>query len=157
MPSRLHHADDLPCLQQTVEGVSACPPTKAAARIPTVLFGRALVGLLLFDLLRLCHSFNKLHRFVTAWRVASQTAPSDMVSRVSSAVNRACIWYPKRVLCLQRSAVTTCLLRSCGVSATMVIGVQSLPFKAHAWSEVNGNPINERREVQRFYTVLERL
>jgi len=83
-------------------------------------------------------------------------APTDAVERISKAVNYACVAYPKRVLCLQRSAVTTCLLRSWGVPAQMVMGAQKVPFKAHAWTEVDGRAINERREVQKIYGVWER-
>ena len=71
------------------------------------------------------------------------------------AVNHACVWYPKRVLCLQRSAVTTCVLRNCGVPASMVMGAQTLPFKAHAWTEVDERPITNRA-VQTIYSVWER-
>jgi hypothetical protein len=38
----------------------------------------------------------------------------------------------------------------------MAIGAQNLPFKAHAWTEVNGRAINERRDVQRLYAIWER-
>jgi hypothetical protein len=81
--------------------------------------------------------------------------PEGEIDRVCAAVNYACVWYPKRVLCLQRSVVTTCLLRRCGVPARMVMGARSLPFKAHAWTEVDGRAINERRDVQRIYSPLE--
>jgi hypothetical protein len=52
--------------------------------------------------------------------------------------------------------VTTCLLRTCGIPAQMVIGAQEFPFKAHAWTEVDGRAINERRDVQKVYLVWER-
>lgn len=120
------------------------------------LVWRALVGLLAFDLLGLGRDFAKMHRIVGAWRTAPRTAPGDIVGQVCQAINYACVWYPKRVLCLQRSAVTTCLLRSCGVSSSMVMGAQNLPFKAHAWTEVDDRAINERRDVQKIYGVLER-
>jgi hypothetical protein len=71
-------------------------------------------------------------------------------------MNYACVFYPKHVLCLQRSAVTTCLLRDCGVPAKMVMGAQKVPFKAHAWTEVNCSAVNERRNVQKVYAVWER-
>jgi hypothetical protein len=48
------------------------------------------------------------------------------------------------------------LLRRCGIPASMVMGAQMLPFKAHAWTEVDGRAINERREVQKVYTAWER-
>jgi hypothetical protein len=47
-------------------------------------------------------------------------------------------------------------MRSVGVTAHMVIGAQKVPFKAHAWTEVNGAAINERKEVKSIYGVWER-
>jgi len=55
---------------------------------------------------------------------------------------------PQVVLCLQRSAVTTCLLRKCGVRRDGN-WPQKFPSKLHAWTEVDGQAINERRDVQR--------
>src|SRR6266446_3353174 len=43
------------------------------------------------------------------------------VRQVCAGVERARIWYPKKVQCLQRSAVLSCLLRREGVPARMVI------------------------------------
>lgn len=120
------------------------------------LFWKALVGLLAFDLMGLGRNFARLHRTVRSWPVARTLAQRDVLDRVCDAVNHACAWYPKRALCLQRSVVTACLLRSNGVPAQMVLGAQKLPFKAHAWVEVNGNVINERRDVRSIYGVWER-
>jgi hypothetical protein len=97
-----------------------------------------------------------LHRIVRSWNVSGEKAPPEVTDRVCNAVNHACVWYPKRALCLQRSAVTTCLLRNCGVSAQMVMGAQKLPFKAHAWVEVGGRPVNERTDVQSIFGIWER-
>jgi hypothetical protein len=120
------------------------------------LFWRSLIALLTFDLLRFSRDFSKMHDFVRNWTLAPFSAPSDAIDQVCKAVNFACVWYPRRVLCLQRSAVLTCLLRSSGVAAQMVIGAQKFPFKAHAWTEVNNHAINERRDVQSIYLVWER-
>src|SRR5260370_40725543 len=120
------------------------------------LFWKAVIGLTAFDLLLLVRNFAPLHRIVRNWKSSERKAPPDTTERVCDAVNLACCWYPKRALCLQRSAVTTCLLRSCGVLAEMVIGAQKLPFKAHAWVEVNGRAVNERTDVQTIYGVWER-
>ena len=117
---------------------------------------KALLGLLIFDARGLGHDFASMHRMVRQWPVSRPTTDDFVVERVCEAVNNACVWYPKRVLCLQRSAVTTCLLRYCGVPAKMVMGAQDLPFKAHAWTEVDGQAINERRDVQKAYGILER-
>lgn len=70
------------------------------------------------------------------------TLASDAVERICSAVDMACAWYWKEALCLQRSAATSCLLKSHGIFAQMVIGAQELPFKAHAWVEVDCCVVN---------------
>lgn len=120
------------------------------------LFWKAFIGLLAFDVLGLGRNFAKLHRTVRNWPVSNKIQHLNVTDRVCEAVNYACAWYPKRALCLQRSAVTACVLRSCGVPAQMVLGAQKLPFKAHAWVEVNGFAVNERRDVQTIYGVWER-
>ena len=121
-----------------------------------ILFWEALVGLLLYDLFLFGRNFRRMRRFVMNWKIVQRRAAPDVVDQVCKAVNYAGVWYPKRVLCLQRSAVTTCLLRSQGIPAQMVTGAQKAPFKAHAWTEVNGRAINERRDVQAIYGVWER-
>jgi hypothetical protein len=117
---------------------------------------QALGGLLAFDLLRFGHNFARMHDFVSRHSVSHRPRRSGVVYRVCQAVDYACVWYPKRVLCLQRSAVTTCLLRRYGVNANMVMGAQKLPFRAHAWTEVDGCAVNECTDVQKIYAVWER-
>jgi hypothetical protein len=122
----------------------------------SLLFWKAFLGLLAFDLFGLGRNFALLHRAVRGWPLANKIAHSTVVERVCEAINYACACYPKQALCLQRSVVTTCLLRSCGVPAQMVLGAQKLPFKAHAWVEVNGRVVNERRDVRAIYGTWDR-
>lgn len=125
-------------------------------QVPRLLFLKALVGLLAFDLYGYSRDFRKLYRYVKNSPVSPRECHQGVVEEACKAVNYACVWYPKHVLCLQRSAVLTCLLRDCGVAAEMVMGAQIMPFKAHAWTEVEGKAINERRDVTTFYSALER-
>lgn len=121
------------------------------------IFWQAFVGLLCFDLMLSLRDFATVHRIVRRWEVAEpRRTDARLITRICDAVNYACIWYPKRVLCLQRSAVTTCILRSHGIDAQWALGAQRLPFKAHAWVEVDGKPINERVDVQSIYTLWEK-
>jgi hypothetical protein len=117
---------------------------------------KAFLLLLAFDVLGYGRSFSRMHKLVEAWKASPHVPTPETVELVCQAVNRARVWYPKRVLCLQASAVTTCLLRSYGVPSTMVIGSQVLPFKAHAWTEVNGRAVNERSDVQTLYLIWDR-
>jgi hypothetical protein len=121
-----------------------------------MLFLRALLMLVAYDVLCNFSAFGRIHKIVKRWRVARRLADDDAINRVCMAVNHACIWYPKQVLCLQCAFVTTYLLRKNGVPAHMVMGAQKLPFKAHAWVEVDGRAINERSNVQKTYAVWDR-
>jgi len=82
-----------------------------------------------------------------------QAASADDLCR---AMDLACAFYPKRVMCLQRSAATTLLLRRYGIEAEMVIGAQMLPFKSHAWVELDGKVINDKPYMLELYRPLER-
>ena len=121
-----------------------------------MLFIRALLTLFAYDVLSTFCRFETIYSMVKDWRVARAPSGQDTINRVCMAVNYACIWYPKQALCLQRSFVTTYLLRKHGVSAHMVLGAQKLPFKAHAWVEVDGQAINERSNVRATYAVWDR-
>lgn len=117
---------------------------------------KTLFLLLIFDLCGFGTKFGSLYEVIVHWQPLSRPAAPEALDRVCSAVNHACAFYPKKVLCLQRSFVTACLARSCGVAAEMVIGAQTVPFKAHAWVELNGQVVNENPRVQEIYGVWER-
>jgi hypothetical protein len=121
-----------------------------------ILFFQALLMLLAYDVLSTLCRFQTIYSRVRGWKVNAKTDGLGVIDRVCTAVNYACIWYPKQALCLQRSFVTTYLLRKHGVAAQMVLGAQKLPFKAHAWVEVAGRAINERSKVQATYAVWDR-
>jgi hypothetical protein len=120
-----------------------------------MLFLEALIAILGYDLCCLVWRFHNTHAIARRLRVRGQPRP-DTIERVCAAINYACVWYPKQVLCLQRSFVTTYLLRRHGVAAHMVLGAQKIPFKAHAWVEVDGRAINERSDVQATYAIWDR-
>jgi hypothetical protein len=117
---------------------------------------RAYLMLMFFDHYIIGGDFLALHSRVRTRPRARRMPTPGAVGRVLSAVDMACIWYWKEVLCLQRSAVTTCLLRRQGVSAQMVIGVQRMPFKAHSWVEVEGTVVNDNPYRPEMYAVLDR-
>jgi hypothetical protein len=121
-----------------------------------MLFFQALFVLLVYDILSALCRFQAIYSMVRGWKVSGETDDAGIIDRVCLAVNYACVWYPRQALCLQRSFVTTYLLRKHGVAAEMVMGAQKLPFKAHAWVEVDGRAINERSNVQATYAVWDR-
>jgi hypothetical protein len=121
-----------------------------------MLFLRAMFALLAYDILAASCRFETIYSLVKRWKVANRAAESGTIDRVCASVNYACVWYPKQALCLQRSFATTYLLRKQGIPAHMVLGAQKLPFKAHAWVDVEGRAVNERSNVQATYAVWDR-
>jgi transglutaminase-like putative cysteine protease len=72
-------------------------------------------------------------------------------------VDRAQMYYPKKAMCLQHSAVVTYLLRRRGVPAEMVLAAQEFPPKAHAWAEVLNEVVSDSPTVKMKYRELRRL
>ena len=77
-------------------------------------------------------------------------------TQICQAVDLAAVLYFRKVLCLQRSAATACLLKNHGFPAQLVIGVQQLPFVAHAWVELDGAVVNDKPYMSDIYSVLAR-
>jgi hypothetical protein len=116
---------------------------------------KAYWKLIYFDLYLARGDFAALYNKIRDYPVLEQR-PSKTTERICAAVDMACIWYWKEVLCLQRSAATACLLREFGVKAQLTIGAQQMPFKAHAWVEVDGRVVNDKPYVAEIYAVLDR-
>jgi hypothetical protein len=116
----------------------------------------ALCGLLTFDLLLSAGSMYGLCSAVQRWPRRNRSRAGTLAGEVCTAVDKACVWYPRKALCLQRSAVTTCLLRLYGLPATMTIAARPVPFMAHAWVEMDGAVVNDHPGVRNLYTTLAR-
>lgn len=83
---------------------------------------------------------------------ATMAAPAKMAASAATAAtaNRvalAAAFYPRRALCLEQSLALCVLLRWQGVAAELRLGVQPRPFQAHAWVEVDGEPVAEHGDL----------
>jgi len=118
----------------------------------------AFAGLLVADIVLRLGGFRLLHRIVKRWPVSKRNLniDDDEIAGVCTTVDRATSYYVKHTWCLQRAAVTTCLLRMKGIPAQMVIGCRKMPFHGHAWVEVNNRVVNDNNMVQTFYCTLYR-
>ena len=116
---------------------------------------RAYLNLLYFDLFLVRENFAALYQKVRDYPISVSAGLPDDIERICAAVDMACIWYWKEVLCLQRSATTVCLLKRYGVLARMTIGTQQMPLKAHAWVEVDGRVVNDKPYMREKYAVLD--
>lgn len=117
---------------------------------------RSWLWLLYFDWVMHFHDFKRLHAIVREREIHSKDAPRTTCIELCHAVDLACVFYFKRVQCLQRSAATAVLLQRDGWKAEMVLGVQLLPFLSHAWVEVDGQVVNDKPYMTEIFHVLER-
>ena len=118
----------------------------------------AFIGLLGFDLLLKFAGFHSLIKRVEHWPTKKpQATDRNICRRVRASVDRAQMYYPKKAMCLQHSAVVTCLLRRRGVPAQMVLGAHEFPVRVHAWTEVEGYVVNDRQSVKNKHRELRRV
>jgi Transglutaminase-like superfamily len=117
---------------------------------------QAYVSLMSFDFHIARRDFAGLYDRVRTCPVQKKRQLSESSERICAAVDMACIWYWKQVLCLQRAAATACLLRRYGYPSQMVIGALQIPFKAHAWVELDGRVVNDKPYTPEMYQVLDR-
>ena len=117
----------------------------------------AFAGLVLADALVKLRGFPALHRLVRAWPVRGGMGEPAQARAVCAAVDRAARFYFRRAWCLQRSATATCLLRWRGFPAELVIGVQPVPFAAHAWVEIQGEVANDHPTIREQFHTIDRL
>lgn len=81
--------------------------------------------------------------------------PSESeLAELSDSVDVACAFYPKKVYCLGWAATFVLLSLKRGWKCNLAIGVQAVPFYAHAWAECEGTVINDEPIVQEYLTVL---
>lgn len=131
---------------------ASCRHSRAAS---IRLFLTAYSNLILFDRYLARDDFASLYQRVRMSPLTQTGIEPNAADRICHAVELACVWYWKEVLCLQRSAATTCLLRRFGIPARMNLGVQQTPFRAHAWVEANGQVVNDKPYVRDLYMVID--
>ncbi len=148
----------------TGEAVSSWTAVEAAAKPrPITHVSRretltAFVGLLTFDLLLRFRGFRSLIEKVHRWRtVEPSKANFEICRQVRAMVDRAQMYYPKKAMCLQHSAVVTCLLRQRGVPAEMVLAAHEFPIRVHAWCEVEGYVVNDQQSVKSMHREIRRV
>jgi hypothetical protein len=121
-----------------------------------LLITQSFIALALFDLIGVIAGFSTVHALARKFPRAGRRSRQPE-ARIVQAVAEACVWYPKDVLCLQRSWASSYLLRRNGIDAQIVIGCRHVPLDSHAWIEVEGRVVGDRPQYQKFFHVLDRL
>jgi Transglutaminase-like superfamily len=139
--------------QQRAARYAVDEPPRASARLLLIL--QAYFELIRCGIRLRRSDFAGLHQSIRILQDVGTSPRIYLVEQVCEAIDVAATWYWKQVLCLQRAAATTRLLKRFGIPARMVIGTQLMPFKAHAWVEVNGRVVNDKSYVREIYDVLD--
>lgn len=71
-----------------------------------------------------------------------------------TALNKACFYFPISVKCLEWSAALTFMALRRKWKCNMEIGVQNLPFAAHAWVKANGEVIADTPNLPETLSVI---
>ena len=98
--------------------------------------------------------FSVVYNNVRKQRAIGTNTDSSILPVVCDAVATAACFYWKPILCMQRSVVTTRMLRRRGVDARLVFGYRREPFLAHAWVEVDGRVVNDSPAYKERLTLL---
>ena len=112
----------------------------------------ALLAFAAYDALMKVLGFHRLSQILTRSPVKGR-ANAVRTLRVCAAIERARIWYPKEIKCMQHSAAITFFLARCGLNPRLAIAGRSMPFQSHAWVELDGIVVNDTQRVQQFYKV----
>lgn len=78
---------------------------------------------------------------------------ATLVAETARRVSTAAAFYPRRARCLEQSLAMYVLLRRRGVAAELRLGANARPFYAHAWVEVDGEPVAEQGDLPLNLTV----
>jgi hypothetical protein len=78
----------------------------------------------------------------------------EEITKLSDALDTACSLYPKKLYCLAWASVFVLAALKRGWKCSIVIGVQSPPFYAHAWAEAQEEVINDAPQVREYLSVL---
>jgi hypothetical protein len=83
-----------------------------------------------------------------------ETPKIDSLNNLMLALDRACQYYPRKVVCLAWASTFAYLCLKRGWFVQFVIGVQLHPFLAHAWVEREGEVIGDREDINSYLGVL---
>ena len=84
---------------------------------------------------------------------AAETHQQQAAIRLGDVVRRVLEPMPFDSRCLMRSLVLTAMLARRGIFASVILGVRTEPFEAHAWVESNGVSLLPARDFSRVVEI----
>ena len=118
--------------------------------------GRAWLGLLWVDLALRSRPFPQLQAWARHPSKPSGKQDLRRGRRLAELVSTAARHHLYPMTCLRRSLVLQRMLREEGFAADLCIGVRKDKgnLQAHAWVEVDGQPVGEREQVTEEYQAM---
>ena len=119
---------------------------QAACLLPLIDLGLRLV------------SFSRLHSVLLRTARGRGRRPALEPTAIAKLVNIAARRGAWRVGCLRESMTLWWLLRRGGIDGNLRVGVRGRQddLEAHAWVELDGRPLNDRRDVRALYATFPR-
>jgi len=69
------------------------------------------------------------------------------IESLSSALDKACFYFPKKTKCLEWAATLTIMCINRKLICNLEIGVQNMPFAAHAWAKLDDEIISDSQNL----------
>ena len=121
------------------------------------LFWRMAILLPFIEMSLHSFGFKKTVRLLQKFsrrRKGKQTDTVRQIIRHRQILQRICRYMPYTGRCLSQSLVLGVFLSHQGIHTTLQFGQQVKPyFKAHAWLEYDGQPVNEGKKIREQYQV----
>ena len=101
--------------------------------------------------------FRIAHRNAREVRGHRHALRSAELTLLVERISIAATFVPCRAACLEQSLVLFYWVNRQGKRALLRVGMQPLPFSAHAWVEINGRPVNCDGSQARAFAPLQRV
>lgn len=85
-------------------------------------------------------------RFFT--KKLSNNIPQKKLVKIISSLHKASLYFPINTKCLEFASTLALILYTEGVKCRLQIGVQTIPFVAHAWVSYNGRVLADKQIYQ---------
>lgn len=124
-------------------------------KISVLLVLKAYYSLTIVYFILKVFGFNGLIKSIKSMKKKNSIIKnSDAFKTLVTALNRACFFFPVRTKCLEWSAALTMMALKNNWECKIEIGVQNLPFKAHAWVKANGEVIADTPDLPKTLSVI---
>ena len=124
-------------------------------KVSVITFLRAYYCLLKVDITLKYFGFYALIKMIKRKKSPQPIKHNaEKFSYLVSAMNQVCLYYPKRTKCLEWAAALTLLAFQKNWACNLEIGVQLLPFVAHAWVKASDGIIADDESLGRSLAVV---